>query len=144
MESSVKTHHILPLTSVCHHLRRRLCSPKACWKRKWPRFSSSRSILKPTAAPWIFSVQKARMISRGLIQRSLAHTLQMLGFFFLTSLPSSHQAVLRSPRLNELTSMDGWEEEESVRRSGLFHKRFNLRIRKITYHSLILSPIRSK
>lgn len=40
--------------------------------------------------------------------------------FFLTSLPSSHRAVLRSPRLNELTSMDGWEEEESVRRSGFF------------------------
>lgn len=70
--------------------------------------SSSRSILKATAAPlaFLFCVCKGLTDPRRLNPAaSDAHPADVVYF---TSLASPHEAVLRSPRLNELRSLVGW------------------------------------
>ncbi len=92
---------------------------KGLQENNCPCFTSSRRILKATAAPWAFlyCMHKGPVDPRRLNPAaSDAHPADVVVF---TSLASSHQAVLRSPRLNELRFLGGWRLE-SVRCSSFF------------------------
>lgn len=105
MRSCMKMYRKPPLMSICPSLNNTLCSPKASRNTTvlilppLPVFDGNRL---PVVFSEVSCMYKGPVNPRMLNPAALdAHPADVMIF---TSLASSHQAVLRSPRLNELSS----------------------------------------
>lgn len=127
--------------SICHPLNNTMCSPKAS-RNTTVLILPPLAVFEGNGRPESFSVAycmyKGPVDPRRLNPAALdAHPADVMIF---TSLASSHQAQLRSPRLNELSS-----PAAAGRVSSLFsYKRLFLQIKNKIDHNPISSFIRSK